>query len=172
MAPRSQSSAQETKNPAVDPPKALKRRFVSASAREKMAKMHLEGFAIRDIAKVLGFDFATIMRHMQVMRREGTLPEAPKLRNKIHISERQLNKPARKLPEDVETLRETVKLLERQIASLKTPPQPCPAKWQDRADEWDAIEVRRQQLGADLPAHGEPGFTDRTLTAKYRDKNA
>lgn len=171
MATKAQSSAQEAKKPAVTPPLAVKRRFVSASAREKMAEMHLQGFALRDIAKVLGFDFATVMRHMQFMRREGILPEPPKLRNKIHITDKQLNKPARKLPEDVEELRAVVASLEAKIASLQTPPRPCPPEWQHVAAEWDRLERLRQQSGAALPTYHRPaGFTETTLTKNHPEE--
>lgn len=130
--------------------------------------MHLQGFALRDIAKVLGFDFATIMRHMQAMRREGTLPEAPKLRNKMRIPAKEGPRVTRKLPEEVEELRAALRDLEAQIASLKTPPRPCPPEWQHVATEWDRLERLRQQNGAELPTYHHPrGFTEATLTKKY-----
>lgn len=173
MAAKAQSSAWETKNPAVTPPLAVKRRFVSASAREKMVEMHLQGFALRDIAKVLGFDFATIMRHVQAMRREGILPEAPKLRNKLRITEKQTNKPPRNLPSDVEELRRTIADLEAKILSLQTPPRPCPPEWLHVEADWLELERRRQSLGAALPTyHRRSGFTETTMAKNHRPKES
>lgn len=163
-----QSSAEVAKKPAVEPSKPAERRVINSRHREQIAKLAADGYTVKSISATIGFDTATVKRHIAVMRQNGDIPPSTRKTPRRMPTVKRNTQP-RLLPADVVELRQAIIVLEHKICSLQTPPLPCPPKWQAHADEWDAIERRRQQLGADLPAHGDPGFTERTMAAKFKE---
>lgn len=168
MAAKAQSSARETKNPAVDSPKEPRRRVISSVHREKIAKMAAEGYTLKDIGNSIGFDVATVKRHVHQMRAAGDLPPSTRA-PRIKLPAKKHNTPPRLLPEEIQELRSIITELERKIVSLQTPIRPCPPEWMHVAAEWHRLESVRHSTGGALPHPHRPlGFVESMLAKNHR----